>query len=358
MRTTPKFRRAACPKCRRFSEVHRVTLTTVMYKCGGCGHRFIKQIHTAAHEEEDNAPSFFIWNHQNKADALIRALIPKYEQSDSYLRCGMKFLLSDSDIRGRANQMKVARKNGCKAFFVYSHAAPPSLINAHFPGWEHTSAQFVVNEYHAEVLRQAGYTKPLESTGWYLSEVKPFTPRPKIKNVLFAPIHPRNAPIDREVNAGAFERLYKLAKGGAFHLSVRFIGDLSENGLERKAGVNYIQGRQEQKAMELDSADVVVAHQTFAWKSVALGIPTVMMKEDMPRHYKTPRTDWDFIDSKIWNRVVGLFRFPYDIFETGDTMTLLQQAAKSDCGIADWKKRMIGDAFDPSLFLRNVEKYL
>lgn len=350
-------RKKICPECGRFADILKQTEMRTLYKCSHCGHRFMRVESLPAQEPPNTDPAFFIWSHQDKADALIAALTPKYAQSNSYLQRGLKFMLTDSDIRGRAHQMNAARKYGCHAFFIYPHSAPPSLINAHFRGWQYTTAQFVVNEYHAETLRQFGYKKPLESMGWYLSEIKPFKPR-TVGNVLFAPIHPMNAPQDREVNASAFKKLYELSRQGAFELMVRHVGSLGENGLEHAPGVTYIRGEKSRNAPELERADVVVSHQTFAWRAVALGIPTVMMREDMPRHYKNPRANWEFMDRALWERVLPHFRFPYDILDGSDTMTLLRRAAESDADIADWKRRMIGYPFNPDLFLQNVEKYL
>ena len=50
--------------------------------------------------------------------------------------------------------------------------------------------------------------------------------------------------------------------------------------------------------------------------------------------------------------------YPLDILHTDDPMALMEQAADSDIMIADWKKRMIGEAFDPVKFVEIVKGYV
>lgn len=304
---------------------------------------------------------FFCFDHQNKADALIGALSGRYEhfQPQALDEAPVLFTLSDSDVSGRVNQMRVLQRTGCNRFFVYPHAARPSLINDLYPAWEYVTAQFVVNDYHAEVLRAYGYNKPLACTGWYLCGLRPFHPRERAYNVLFAPIHPRNAPQDRDANVRTFERLYPLALKKKIHLTVRYVGDLDANGLTEMPGVTYVNGgmnKSERRMESIDAADVVVGHQTFAWLAVARGTPTVMFAEDMPTHFR--RIDQSYCDVKSWKKVLPLFRYPLDILNESDTMALLNRAVQSDDEISDWRRRMIGDAFDSERFTGALESFL
>ena len=304
--------------------------------------------------DEPRGISFTYWNHQGKADKLIEALSPKYTPDITEgARERARFMLTDNDVRGRVPQLERAKKLGVQSFLVYPHTARPSMINDNWPAWEGTAAQFVVNEYHAEVLRGYGYKKPLESIGWTLCPIREFRETPA-REVLFMPIHPRNAPIDRKVNKEAFDRL--VALGGAINLTVRYVGDLIDNGIPEVGGVTYIQGRMNQNFAEIDAADVVVGHQTAAWIAVARGVPTVMMAEDMPTHFRT----WanEYVNTKSWDKVSHLFRYPLDILAEDDTMAILTRAARSDSEIADWRRRMIGEAFDPQRFVEIVERYL
>jgi len=287
---------------------------------------------------------------------LVKALETKYEkvtQADTHY-----FVFSDSDVSGRMIQMRRMRSRGVRRFFIYPHAARPSLINTHYPTWEEVTAQFVVNDHHAEVLRTYGYEKPLETMGWHLSPVEAFKPR-HVDNrpikVLFAPIHPRNAEIDRQMNYETFTRLYKFVLSGEVDLTIRHIGEIQQSGLPAMQGVTYVNGLMNQATHDMERADVIIGHQTFAWLAVARGFPCVMFAEDMPVHF---RINNQYSDVASWNLVYHLFRYPLDILCEDDTMGLLRRAAKSDCEIADWKNRMIGKPFETEAFLRKVEKYL
>lgn len=301
---------------------------------------------------------FICFNHQGKADALVNALAPKYKPLIETVYEGHRvhFVLTDSDIKGRQRQLGKIRDAGCNLFFVYPHAARPSMINDYYRRWDHTTAQFVVNEYHAEVLRVMGYDRPLIGIGWTLCPLREFQSKERARNVLFAPIHPRNAPQDRDVNARTFARLYPHALSGEINLTVRFVGDLLDNGLKREPGVSYVNGRMNQDYSEIDAADVVIGHQTVAWIAVARGAPTVMMGEDMPTHFR--RVDQQYDDAKSWGKVAHLFQYPLDILAEDDTMALLNRAVRSDAEIADWRTRMVGEQFDPLKFVEIIESFL
>ena len=300
--------------------------------------------------------TFVCFNHQGKADVLVNSLLTKFIRGQNPKEC-IDFVLSDNDVGGRRAQFERMKRKGTHTFFVYPHSAPPSMVNDHYSTWEGRTAQFVVNEYHAEVLRGYGYTKPVHGIGWYLCPQRDFMPKRYARNILFAPIHPRNAPIDKKVNAEAFARLYKVAKTGEIDLTVRFVGNLVDNGLQEKPGVNYTNEKMDLSFSQIDNADVVIGHQTIAWLAVARGTPTVMMAEDMPRHFKGS-TGVDYKDVKSWNKVKHLFQYPYDILEADDTMSLLNKAAGSSKDITDWRRRMIGEQFNSDKFLKIVEGYL
>jgi hypothetical protein len=293
-------------------------------------------------------------NHQGKAVALTDALDTKYTK---VTEGRITFVLTDSDVMGRLGQLERMRQRGTRRFFVYPHSARPSMINDFHPVWSGTTAQFVATEYHGDVLRGYGYEKPLIPIGWHLSEVREFQPRERACKVLFAPIHPHNAPIDRDVNRRVFDRLYKLHADGGINLTVRYIGLLVDNGIpENAAGVRYIQGERNQTTHDMDKSDVVVSHQTYAWMAVARGVPCVMMAEDMPTHIRKRNQEYD--NAPSWDKVSHLFRYPLDILAEDDVMGLLNRAVKSDAEIADWKRRMIGEPFEPTQFLESVERFL
>lgn len=328
------------------------TLYLTKYRCPVCRKIFtVNKAQPPAPKKAD----YMCFNHQGKANAFVEALSDFMVGTNEGYAQPLKFALTDSDVKGRTRQLERIRKQGTTCFFVYPHSARPSMVNDYFPTWEGTTAQFVVNEYHAQVLREYGYKKPLHGIGWHLCPLREFQKKEHVRNVLFCPIHPRNAPQDKKANAETFMRLYRLVKRDEIKLTVRHIDVLEDSGLCAEKGVTYINARTNQDFSHIDSADVVVGHQTVAWIAVARGVPTVMMGEDMPTHF---RHGVDWVDTPSWNKVSHLFRYPLDILQETDTMALLNRAAQSDDEIRDWRARMIGNAFDPLKFSEIVKGYL
>jgi len=302
---------------------------------------------------------YIMFDHQGKGTPLLNALKghalqfpddPKY-----YHR--LSLVLASHDVQGNMRRLQRIHDGGCRNFFLYPHTARPNIINDIFPNLPYITAQFVTAEGHIEVLRRYGVTMPIHSIGWLLCPLREFTPRARARKVLFAPIHPRCAEIDQQVNFRTWEILYSLVQKGAIDLTVRYVNDLVSSGLEqsRDGRVKYVRGGLDLSYAEIDQADVAVGHQTFAWMAVARGVPCVMMDEEMPTH-TSPRKGAPAF-AQHWNDYVDLLRYPLDILHTDDPMALMERAAGSDGDIMDWKQRMIGEAFDPAKFVEIIKRY-
>jgi len=285
-------------------------------------------------------------------DALLSA---GYTQTRSHQRA--RFFLIDTDTGGRVAQL--SRYFRAQKVFVYNHSARPSIFYDIFPEWEKTTAQFVPAEGHIEFLQRMGCTKPIHVSGWHLCAVKEFKPRDSFRHVLYAPIHPnRNgflSDIHKKINLEVFQSLYALVRSGEIDLTVRTVMSLDLNGLRRAQKVTYILGDPDGSYNDIDTADVVVSHGTFAYLSVARGVPTVMMAEAEPPIYGN-RAD-ACQTPPHWNEYKGLIIFPLDILNE-EPATLLERAIQSDVEIADWRRRMIGEPFDGAGFVREVERYM
>lgn len=297
--------------------------------------------------------SFYCFDHQGKAKTLIDALLEKYRQVEKGA-AGILFALTDNDVAGRKTQLDRLKARGARAFFVYPHSGRVNLYADFYQTWEHTTAQFVSAEGHVSVMRSYGYAKPLHVIGWHLCPILPFKPTAG-RRVLFAPIHPRMAEMDKKANLAAFQKLVELKRRADIELTVRFIGDLTKNGLPRLDDVTYQQGSLQPDWEGIDKADVIVAHQTFGYLAAARGKPLIGLGEDLP-----PHTVHDPPKMKIarhWDRYKHLVRYPFDILDTLDASGLLQKVSASDYG-AEWRERMIGKPFDPQEFLKIVEGYI
>ena len=309
---------------------------------------------------------FVAFNHQNKGNAFIRAL---WDQG--YRRVGnprrarkVDFVLTDHATNSRRGWLDDFAREGVDNFFVYPHTARPNLVNDILPEWPGVTAHFVAAPGHVDVMRAYGYEKPLHVTGWSLCPIMPFRGNGSYRNVLFTPIHERCAEVDRRANQLAFERLMGLVEAGKIHLTVRYYraeggSGLAGSGLERYAHpeITYWEiDNLEPDWEQIDDADVVVAHQTYAWMAVARGAPMVMFGQDICPHL-VPKSDQD-VCAKNWSLYRHLLAYPHDLTGERSTLELLERAAADDSEIVDWRQRMIGEPFDAGAVVSAVEGYL
>lgn len=275
---------------------------------------------------------------------------------------GADIILSDSDVPSRAKSLASFHQRG-KKIFLYPHAARPTLFNDFegYPPSPYIDAHFLTAAGHIEIMRSIGIKYPLEVIGWYLCPMKPFQPRTEARRILFAPIHPNSngtlPSIDRTMNANVLRKLVPLVKAGEIQLTIRYLRGLEQNGLWIEDKVTYIQGEPDQTYTQIDEADLVIAHQTFAYIAIARGVPTVMVGEDVPprvgcEEYRT------FQYARSFEKYKDLLMYPFDILKEDDTLALFQRAVQSDCEIADWRTRLIGEPFNAAHFVQLVEKYL
>jgi hypothetical protein len=312
------------------------------------------------HKAIQIAQKYFLFRgHQGKERAYLQALKKAgYKASVQDRMRGVKFVIYDMDGGMRLPKLERYHKRGVP-IFMYPHAARPQII---WDGiWEiqpFTTANFVPAPGHKEVMERYGYPIPIEVTGWSYCDILPFQPIEKPVNILFGPIHPSASgwmcAEDLEANQRTHKLLIKYCRASGSKLTVRHIRDLKNNGLEKVAGVTYIQGRPDLAVKEIDQADVVIGHQTFAYLAVARGKPTLMMREDLPPHTVSHgQTVW----VKSWEKYADIMMYPLDIL-AGDTAELIQKACRGDALAAAWRERFIHAPFDPKYFVERLESYL
>lgn len=328
----------------------------------------VREIHHHEPARPEPVRTYVIYNHQTKGNAYIRALW----ENGRYVRGDAKnsnrrfdFCLVDHAITSRIPLLEDLALNGTENFFCYPHTARPNLVNDITGEFEGVTAHFVSAPGHVEVMRAYGYEKPLHVVGWSLCPILPFRPTKGFK-VLFAPIHERCAEIDKQANQAAFRRLRLLAEAGEIELTVRYYRAPAGKGLAG-SGLEEIQHPNihytcieslEPDWEQIDQADIVVSHQTYAWMAVARGVPAVMMAEDMPAHL-IPRGETDQY-AKHWNSYQDLLAYPIDLLASSESnaLSILQKAASSDKEIAGWRERMIGSPFSAEAFINSLEGYL
>lgn len=306
--------------------------------------------------------SFYIWRHQGKELAFNNAL-----ESAGFVSvqpsCA-RVLLTDVDIPGRVVRVEKQLQSGRALMFVYPHAARP------FIGWDglfqpygYTAGVFVFADGHKDVLLQYGYDRPIHTVGWVYSPIIEFKPR-TLKKILFAPIHPNAngwlSLLDQKINREAMDKVAKVAKDTGAEVTVRHIKSLFANGIQPADGMKYCEVGAELTnfEVELSQYNLIISHQTLAFISVALGIPTLMMAE-----YEAPRngnTEEKFKRVKSWDKYKHLMMYPLDILDTDNATDLaLRACAYEGDNVADWKLRLIGtEAFSAQKVVDVVQSYL
>lgn len=301
-----------------------------------------------------------VFDHQNKSAAYKQALADAgYLFTDRDNVQGVRFYLSDADWR--ESMMAEARSRNIPVF-LYPHAARPMVIYDGCVEPHPVTAMFTQAPGGKLIMEKIGYPYPVEVSGWAYSEVRPFRPVEQVKRILFAPIHPNGngwlSEVDKRLNRDAYKLLEAYCRRTGAQLSIRLIGTLEQGGLggfETPDFVEVHQGKKNNSTLDMESADVVVSHQTFAWISVALGIPTVMMGEDIPPRSGNSEKGFCYVDH--WDAYKEDLMYPLDILG-GDPEGTIAKAAAGCEEVEAWKARLIGQPFDGKAFVEKLESYL
>lgn len=303
--------------------------------------------------------AFICRGHQGKENAYVNALRKAgYKRSVENMMRHVKFVLADMDNGLRRDKLDTFHRYRLPVF-LYPHAARPQIVwDGIWEPWPHIKCNFVPAPGHKEVMERYGYEYPVEVTGWTYCDLKPFKPVKEIKTILFGPIHPSArgwfADEDLQANKDTFKVLLKFCRENKIRLTVRYIQELKRNGLERVSGVTYIQGRPDLTIREIDKADVIVGHQTFAYLGIARGKPTLMMREDIPPH-TVYHGQTEYVRS--WEKYADIMQYPLDIL-AGDPAGDIEKACKGTKEVKAWADRFINHPFDAKHFVERLESYL
>jgi hypothetical protein len=265
-------------------------------------------------------------------------------------------LLIDLDPPLAGYQQMIGRYHSMGAKIVlYPHGAgTPSLgYDSLYEPDPRVDANLVIAPGYAEFLRRIDYVPPVHTIGWSYCEQRPFRPCADVRTVLFAPVHPNAdgsmSELERAANADVFARLL----AGPWQVTVRHIGTPEENGLWAADGVTFVQGRLLAETAEIDAADAVIASRgTFPALAIARGVPTVQYGGDevfLGVPGETP------VAARRSDRYVDYIRYPFNA-DDAQLDELFEAAARSDAAIADWKRRFIGEPFNPRDFVALIER--
>lgn len=321
----------------------------------------IRRRHSYEERNKTRGRKYFILRpHQGKEKAYVDALKKRGYYSTIQSRIGVKFALYDMD-GGRRREVLEAYQRRKLPLFLYPHAARPMIIwDGIWEPWPFVRCNFVIGPGHKEVMERYGYDNPIEVCGWTYCDLVPFEPVKKDGplKILFGPIHPSVsgwvAKEDKEANRQTFSVLREYCHGTGAQLTVRYIKKLKMNGLDEVRGVNYVQGVTNQSIAEIDQADIVVGHQTFAYLALARGKPVIMMREDLPPHTVS---HGQTVYAASWEKYADMMAYPLDIL-AGDPGGVIERASQGCAEVEAWKDRFINVPWDAEKFISKLESYL
>lgn len=307
---------------------------------------------------------FALQPHQGKEFAYENALKQAGYHQSGYLRAPVKFALFDLDNgpfgQGWSESLKGYAERGIP-LFLYPHGARPmvqydGILKVH----PDVRCMFTHAAGGVEVMRAFGFPLPVEAVGWTFCKIEPFRPSNEIKSVLFGPIHPNEngwlSQVDKEINAKTFVKIHAWCQKSGARLQVRHLHAIEENGLPRLDDVIYYRGSANQATADIDMADLVIGHQTFAFLAVARGKPTLMMSEETAPH--SGNTDANFTFVASWEKYKDRMMYPLDVLRCRNLDKLIDKAMSSDSEIREWRERFIGEPFNGKKFVERLEAYL
>jgi hypothetical protein len=251
---------------------------------------------------------------------------------------------------------------------VYPHG-PGTITHADgvWPVHRNTIGCITIGEGPAETMRAWGYDRELFPIGWPYGPLLPFR-RTAARRVLFAPIHADgfgySAPENLALNGWVFDLLCALVAAGRIELSVRYVGSLRSNGLLRREGVTYLPvGHQggltwRPPAADIDDADCVVALGTFMYTAISRGTPTIAYGQHLWS------MDWrhpgQHLHARTWPAYLPRYQYPFEAGADGvgvdELAAMIDEVCASDTAIVEWRRRFIGEAFDPASFVALIER--
>ena len=306
---------------------------------------------------------FRMAHHQNKENAFKRALVDRgWHESQYRYSQWIAFGLFDGDWRRSAGSPD--ELNG-KPWFLYPHAARPMIqYDGCVKPREDCRAMFVSAPAGVHLMHVIGYPCEVIEVGWNLCPIRTFFPRATADRITFAPIHPNGngwlSDVDKKLNAETYRRLVKYADDHESTITVRYVHDIKDNGLgkamaEEHPRVIWKQAAPDGSTDDITKADLVVAHQTFAYMAVALGVPTVMIGEDVPPRSGNSDAGFCYVDH--WNDYKDYMIYPLDILDE-DVEETIQMAIDGDEPIREWRENFIGKPFDGNKFVDAIEARL
>lgn len=301
---------------------------------------------------------FYIFNHQGKELPFLTALETQYKRVSAFEDAD--FFVTDIDIPTRIVNFQKFLANG-KPMFIIPHAGTPPLLWDYpsFPPSGYADLTFVQSEGHRKIMRAYCYPGEIRVCGWSYSKIEPEFQLGKYDNICFAPVHPAPSGFlsrqNRLLNEDIFRKLLEFCRKNDKSLTVRYIGDLPNNGISHEIDVHFVHGRPDQSIQDIQDNDLIVAVGTYANLALALGKPVAMFGQKLIPHHGKSQATLERV--KNFEKYQHLMRYPFDLSDD-DPDYLFEVIMESHDIMLAWRRHMIGAPFDPGVFLQEIHMAL
>ena len=292
-----------------------------------------------------------ISDHQGKAHMLRQALERQgHVVTDRYPVGDVLLIDYDGPYSHYPDTIKRHVDGGAKVF-LYQHGANPMT---HYDGIQepHPAVRgfFTFAPGYKAVMEAYGYPHPVHVVGWYYCPLVDWQPVEDIKRILYAPWHPIQSdfipPMGKALNREISDDLAAMKKARPdLHIRVRHVGPLVHNNLQQEPGLDYRLVSVKLEWDDIDWADVIISHGTFARMAVARGKPTLFYGQE-----QTPYDGFyeSYREVDNFHKYRHLMQYPWDYDDGPGLWDLLQQVSQSEP--TTWKAGFIGKPFDGELF--------
>jgi hypothetical protein len=228
---------------------------------------------------------------------------------------------------------------------TYPHGATGAWWNDsdYFPPNKKIFANLVIGEGHKHIEEIMRPYLQHYVIGWYFCPIMPFKKPPKVRNILFAPIHGSmhsNAlpDVKKEENANVYKKLLDISD--QYNIKARVLNPLENIGLWKDSRIKLIFGKPDGSYRDIDDADLVIAEGTFMYLSVARGKPTIGFGQHIPCSGSTIIENFSL---KHWDQYKDYMAYPLN-FGDDSLENLINRATNKEQ--TDWKNLFIGKEMD------------
>ena len=235
---------------------------------------------------------------------------------------------------------------------IYPHSAlPPWWYDGLVKLQPYVKCVFVIGEGQKAAMRIIEPGAHVEAAGWPWCPQKEFKIPNDLRTLLFAPVHPAGGILRQEgvqANRDIFHNLKRIQSQTGCRVIVRYVGNLSDQGLHPYHRFEWLPARPDGKTTEIDAADVVIAEGTMMYLSVARGKPTIGINQHLP--VRANKSSERYTPHN-WDKYGSDLAYPIN-YEPGKLLEKIELAMQGEQ--TEWRERFIGESMDGKAFVEKA----